>query len=74
MLLFDDYKKDILEEIKKIYSVSEKDIDIHGAYGVFTLKIFKVQNEKEEVYSKIKSTLNKDYIENIELQVFPEMQ
>ncbi len=68
MLLFDDYKKDILEEIKKIYSVSENDIDINGDYGDFTLKIFKFQNEKEEVYSKIKSTLNKDYIENIELQ------
>ena len=68
MLLFNDYKKDILEEIKKFYGVSENDIDINGDYGDFTLKIFKFQERREEVYNKIKSVLNKDYIEKIELQ------
>ncbi len=68
MLLFDDYKKDILEEIKKMYSVSENDMDINGDYGDFTLKIFKFQDKKEEVYNKIKAALTKDYIEKIDLQ------
>ncbi len=68
MLLFDDYKKDILEEIKKMYSVSENDMDINGDYGDFTLKIFKFQDKKEEVYNKIRAALTKDYIEKIDLQ------
>lgn len=68
MLLFDDYKKDILEEIKKLYSISENDMDTNGDYGDFTLKIFKFQDRKEEVYSKIKNAVNKAYIEKIELQ------
>jgi arginyl-tRNA synthetase len=68
MLLFDDYKKDILDEIRKIYSISENDMDINGDFGDFTLKIFKFKDKKEEVYAKIKEALNKEYIEKIELR------
>ena len=68
MLLFDDYRKIILDEIKKIYSIQDNDMDINGNFGDFTLKIFKFKENRGEVYSKIKSILVKDFIDKIELQ------
>ncbi len=68
MLLFDDYRKIILDEIKKIYSIQDNDMDINGNFGDFTLKIFKFKENRGEVYSKIKSILGKDFIDKIELQ------
>ncbi|EQB73999.1 MAG: hypothetical protein AMDU4_FER2C00034G0008 [Ferroplasma sp. Type II] len=68
MLLFDDYRKIILDEIKKIYSIQDNDMDINGNFGDFTLKIFKFKENREEVYSKIKSIMGKDFIDKIELQ------
>jgi arginyl-tRNA synthetase len=68
MLLFDDYKKNILTEIKKIYDIQDNDMDINGNFGDFTLKIFRLNDKKEDIYSKIKSSVNNDYIDKIELQ------
>jgi arginyl-tRNA synthetase len=68
MLLFDDYKKIILDEIKKVYEINDNDMAINGNFGDFTLKIFKFKDKKEAVFAKIKSIINMDFIDKIELQ------
>ncbi|WP_337860351.1 arginine--tRNA ligase [Ferroplasma sp.] len=68
MLLFDDYKKIILDEIKKVYSINDNDMVMSENFGDFTLKIFKFQNEKDAVFAKIKSIVNMEFIDKIELQ------
>jgi len=68
MLLFDDYKKIVLDEIKKIYNIGDNDMSLSGNFGDFTLKIFKMKDKREEVYSKIKSIITMDFMEKIELQ------
>jgi len=68
MLLFDDYKKIVLDEIKKIYNIEDNDMSLSGNFGDFTLKIFKMKDKREEVYSKVKSIITMDFVEKIELQ------
>jgi Arginyl-tRNA synthetase len=68
MLLFDDYKKIVLDEIKKIYNIEDNDMSLSGNFGDFTLKIFKMKDKREEVYSKVKSIITMDFVERIELQ------
>ncbi len=68
MLLFDDYKKIMLDKIKKMYSVQDNDMDLSGNFGDYTLKIFKMKDNREEVYSKIKSSMDMDFIDRVELQ------
>jgi arginyl-tRNA synthetase len=68
MLLFDDYKKIVLDEIKKIYNIDYNDMSLSGNFGDFTLKIFKMKDKREEVYSKVKSIITMDFVEKIELQ------
>ncbi|MCL4349297.1 arginine--tRNA ligase [Ferroplasma acidiphilum] len=68
MLLFDDYKKIMLDKIKTIYSVQDNDMELGTNFGDFTLKIFKFKDNREEVYSRIKSSMDMEFIDRVELQ------
>ena len=68
MLLFDDYKKIMLDKIKTIYNVQDNDMELNTNFGDFTLKIFKIKDNREDVYSKIKSSTDMDFIDRVELQ------
>lgn len=68
MLLFDDYKKIMLDKIKTIYSVQDNDMELNTNFGDFTLKIFKFKDNREEVYSRIKSSMDMEFIDRVELQ------
>ena len=43
-------------------------MDLGTNFGDFTLKIFKIKDNREDVYSKIKSSMDMDFIDRVELQ------
>ncbi len=67
MLQFTDYKQQLFEKISAVYKISENDIDINGMHGDFTLKIFRINENHEDILNNIKDKVNDDFMDKIEL-------
>ncbi|AAT43188.1 arginine--tRNA ligase [Picrophilus oshimae] len=68
MLLFDDYKRQLITKLNSVYKIEDKDAEINTEHGDISIRLFRIKDDPEVIKNNIYNILKKEaYIERFEI-------
>ncbi len=68
MLLFDDYKKQLITKLNTVYKIDDKDAEINTEHGDISIRLFRINDDQEKIRNNLYNILKREaYIERFEI-------